>query len=447
MLVGSMVEEDVDIGKLFDDEHEDALRAYLQLLHATDVAQLFNLIKPSRWLQIASILSAERLADVLTHLEEHQVEILGDILNTERLIEAVDELETDDATDVLHDLSDAKSAVILSGLEDKADIATLLAYPEDCAGGIMQTEVCTVLENQSITDAIESVRQAREDIYDVFEIFVVDEAGHLRGTVALEDLILSDADTPIRDVLSPLDTQVTVNVDQEEVAQLFKKFDLTILAVTDPKGTLLGRITFDDVHDVMEEEASEDIMTMAGASSEDMVYSGEFVRIALFRLPWLLSSLLGSLVTTQLVPMFSSIPGDTIILAAFVPVVMAMTGNLGSQSAMIITRGFAIGKVEFKTLGRTFMRESSVALIMGVAAGSVVAIFAHIVYANSLLGLALGLSMLCSMILASLVGTAGPALFKHLGIDPAIAAGPLVTTACDVLGVSIYLLVALLILS
>ena len=441
-----MVEEDVDIGRLFEQGQEGALAAYLQLLHSTDIAQLFYLVKRDRWTSISSHLSSERLAEVLTHLDEHQVEALSEVLKIERLIEAIDELETDDATDVLHDVADEKTAMVLSGLEDKAEIATLMAYPEDCAGGIMQAEVCTVESTLTIGDAIESVRRMRQEMDEILDIYVVDAQGHLRGLVGLEDLVLSAPETPIAEVHVPVDAQVMVDLDQEEVARLFKKFDVPALPVTDPRGMLLGRITFDDVHDVLEEEASEDIMAMAGASTEELVYGGDFLKIALFRLPWLMTSLLGCLVTTQLVPLFSHVPGDTIILAAFVPVVMAMTGNLGSQSAMIITRGFAIGKVDFKGLGRTFFREVWVGFIMGLAAGVVVAIFAYWVYDRPILGVALGLSMISSMSLASVVGTAAPSVFKYLGIDPAIAAGPLVTTGCDVLGVSIYLVVAFLVL-
>jgi magnesium transporter len=241
--------------------------------------------------------------------------------------------------------------------------------------------------------------------------------------------------------------QVTPLVDQEEVAQIFGKYDLTSLPVVDQKGKLLGRITFDDIHDVLEEEATEDVMAMAGASSEELVYGTDFFRIAVFRLPWLVSTLFGSLLTTVLVPMFSNVPGDTIVLASFVPVLMAMTGNVGSQTAMIITRGFAIGRVDLATMGRTFFREVSVGFIMGAVAGTLVGLFALVKVGTPILGVALGLSMICSMASAAFVGSMAPAAFKRLGIDPAIAAGPLVTTGCDVLGVSIYLLVAFLVLS
>lgn len=442
-----MAEEDIDIARLFESGQSQALSAYLHLLHPADIAELFDLVKEDHWSTLTAELSPEVLAEVMTHLEEHQVEALGEVLHTDRLVEALDELETDDATDLLADLPDEKTEAILEKLEDKEDIETLLAYPEDSAGGIMQTEVCVVAEGSNVVDAIDAVRAIREEIEDVFDVYVVDEIGRLVGTVALEDLVLSRADTPLREIREPIEARVTAYVDQEEVAALFKKYDVAALPVVDSVGVLVGRITFDDVHDVLEEEASEDIMAMAGASTEDLVYTSHFLRIAILRMPWLIASLLGSLVTTQLVPMFTSVPGDTIVLAAFVPVVMAMTGNVGTQSAMIITRGFAIGKVDFQSLGRTFLREVSVGIMMGLVAGSVVGVFAHLVYGNSILGVALGLSMITSMSLASLIGTAAPALFKRIGIDPAIAAGPLVTTGCDVLGVAVYLVVAIVVIA
>jgi len=281
---------------------------------------------------------------------------------------------------------------------------------------------------------------------DILEVYVVDEAGILSGIVSLEDLVLSDEDVSISQVSQPVTSRVTPLVDQEEVAQIFGKYDIATLPVVDPDGGLLGRITFDDIHDVVEEEATEDVMAMAGAWSEELVYSSDWLRIATFRLPWLISSLIGSLLTTVLVPMFSSVPGDTIVLASFVPVVMAMTGNVGSQTAMIVTRGLAIGKVEMGALSLTVAREISVGVIMGLAAGILVGLFALVKIGTPILGLALALSMISSMTMASFVGSVAPAIFKRLGIDPAIAAGPLVTTGCDVLGVSIYLLVAYLVL-
>ena len=182
---------------------------------------------------------------------------------------------------------------------------------------------------------------------------------------------------------------------------------------------------------------------MAGAANEDLVYSGSTTRIAFLRLPWLASSLVGSLLTGYLLSLFSHIPGDAIVMASFVPVVMAMTGNLGSQTAMIVTRGFAIGKIDTRNMSKTFVREISVGLIMSFSAGISVGLFAQLWQGESMLGLAVSTAMICSMTLASFVGVAAPALFKKIGIDPAIAAGPLVTTGCDLLGVLIYLCVAI----
>jgi len=441
-----MADQDIDI--LFEPGSESALTAYLQLLHPADIAELFDLVSEENWPKITRRLSPARLAELLANLDEEQLETVGEKLKLERLIEAVEQLETDDAADILADLPEEKSQAILQGLphQDRAEIQSLLAYPEDSAGGIMQREVCQVRADQRVREAIEAVRQARQEMADVLEVYVVDEKGVLSGVVALEDLVLSDEDTPISRISQPVTSQVTPLVDQEAVAQIFGKYDIATLPVVDTDGRLLGRITFDDIHDVVEEETTEDVLAMAGTSGEEFVYGTDYLRIAVFRLPWLISTLIGSLLTTTLVPMFSNVPGDTIVLASFVPVVMAMTGNVGSQTAMIVTRGFAIGRVELQALGRTFSRETSVGIIMGVVAGSVVGIFALLKIGTPILGLALGLAMICSMSAASLVGVTAPFAFKRIGIDPAIAAGPLVTTGCDVLGISMYLLVAYLVL-
>ena len=443
----SAPESTVDIDELFEPGNEEALRTYIRLLHPADIAALFDLVAQKNWPLLTRELSAESLAEVLTNLHDDQIEGLGKRLQTERLIEVVEELETDDAADVLADLPEEKSAAVLDELEDKEEIEALLAYPADSAGGIMQTEVCRVQSGSDVAAAIEAVRLATEDIDNIIELYVVDPLGRLQGSVALADLVLASESTPVEQIAQPIEHQVTAALDQEEVARVFRKYDLAALPVVDNEGLLLGRITFDDVHDVLEEEATEDVMAMAGASGDELVYSGAPLQVAFLRLPWLISSLLGSLITTQLVPLFSHVPGDTLVLAAFVPVVMAMTGNVGAQSAMIVTRGIAIGRVDLTHLGRSVLREMSVGGIMGITAGLVVGIFAHFSEGDSILGAALGLSMVCSMVVATGVGVIAPALFKWWGVDPAIAVGPLVTTGCDVLGVSIYLLIALLVLS
>lgn len=440
--------DEVDIERLFEPGNEEALKAYLRLLqHPADVAELFHLVDESHWRQLTRYLSAETFAQVLRHLDEGQRGLLGEVLGAERLTEVIDELETDDAADVLADLPPDKADEVLKAIADRAEIELLLAYPTDSAGGIMQKEVCRVQRGANVRAAIEAVRRARERIEDILEVYVVDWAGRLRATLTLEDLVLSEDDVPIDTLSHAVEHVAYPEMDQEEVAQMFGKYDLFSLPVINQKGVLLGRITFDDIQDVVEEEASEDIMAMAGTSDEEFVYGTEFFRIAMFRLPWLVTAMLGSLATGFLLSLFDYFPGDAIVLAAFVPTVMAMTGNLGSQSAMIITRGLATGRVDLDTLGRSLVRELLVAFIMGAVVGGAVGLLAHVWKQHAVLGLAVGASIVASMTVAALVGVAAPALFKKIGIDPAIAAGPLVTTGCDLLGVGIYLLVALLLLS
>ena len=440
------MEREIDIDSLFEPGSEAALAGYLKILHASEIAELFPHLDERQRGIVAERLTAEKLAETFTHLETAHIAEVGAQLDTERLISAVEELETDDAADFLAELPDDKTQAVLEALPDRGDIERLLRYPDDSAGGIMQTELCRVRADGRVSDAVDAVRRAREELWDVLDVYAVDARDRPRGVIALQDLVVAKPETPLEGLISPLEVEVTVDVDQEDVAQLFMKYGVAAIPVVDGEGRLLGRITFDDVHDVLEEEASEDIMVMAGTSTEDLVYEGAFLRIAGLRMPWLISSLLGSLVTTQVVPHFSNVPGDTLVLASFVPVIMAMTGNVGSQSAMIVTRGLAIGKVAFDKLPSTFRREMSVGVVMGLAAGIVVALFTSVVFGDVWLGGTLMLSMLCSMTLAALVGAAAPAIFKKLGIDPAIAAGPLVTTGCDVMGVATYLLVALAVL-
>ena len=443
-------EASIDIERLFEPGAEPALRSYISLLHPADVAELFKFVESERWLQITSLLSPEHLGEVLTHVDERYLESLTELLRPERLVEAVEELETDDAADLLQEMDQGRARDVLAKLDedDRTELNTLLAYPDDSAGGLMQTEVCSVEYSLTVRHAIEAVRECVQLVDDVHAVYLVDDGGVLTGVVGLEALVLASEETPLSQLSESVEKILTADLDQEEVARVFRKYDVAILPVVTQEGVLVGRITFDDIHDVIVEEATEDVMAMAGASGdgEDLVYTNQVGKITLFRLPWLISSLLGALITTQLIPLFSSVPGDTIVLASFVPVVMAMTGNMGSQTAMIITRGFAIGKVEMSNVTKSLIRETTVGLLMGISAGIVVFIFTFLVYDNLRLGIAVGASMVASMASAATAGTLAPTAFKKLGVDPAIAAGPFVTTVCDVLGVAAYLLVAILVL-
>ncbi len=444
-----MAEHDIDIDSLFAPGQEAALTAYLRLLHPTDIAELFDYVDEDEWTRITKRLDAERLAEVLTELSDHQLAKIGEFLHTDRLVAAVDELETDDAADVLAELPDDKSAAVLPRLEDRHEIAALLKYPEDSAGGIMQTELCRVRSGATVADAIEAVRRTRDEVEDVLEVYVVDAQDRLVGIVQLADLVVSKPHKPIDELEQQIEAKVTPELDQEQVAQIFGKYDLYTLPVVNADGVLLGRITYDDIHDVLEEEANEDMLAAAGThpAAEDLVYTNQVGKIAAFRIPWLATSLAGSMAAGFLLSLFARFPEDAIIIASFVPVCMAMTGNVGSQSAMIVTRGFAIGRIDLAGIGRTFTRELSVGLIMGLAAGVVVGVTGFFWQGRWDLGLTVAVAMSVSMTSAAFIGAGSPALFKKLGIDPAIASGPLVTTTCDLLAVGLYLGVATLMLS
>ncbi|MEM6273741.1 MAG: magnesium transporter [Myxococcota bacterium] len=441
---------DIDIEALFKPEAEPALKAYLRLLHPADTAELFSLVGEAHWLSITRELEPEGLAEVLAELDEGVRERLGELLRVERLVSAVEELDTDDAADVVADLPDDKQEAVLEALDDP-ELVRLLAYDDESAGGIMQTELFRVTTGTPVEHVIEELRRAREEeeVEDIYTVYVVDAAGRLEGMVSLEDLILATSDTAVDQLVHEAEVQVTPEVDQEEVAKLFGKYDVVSVPVIDVEGVLLGRITFDDIHDVLEEEASEDMLKMAGASAEDLVYGGSTLRIAGLRLPWLASSLLGALGAGKLQSLLGGDEPDPVrivILASFVPVLMAMSGNVGSQSAMIVTRGLAIGKIDVSMLGRTFGRELVVGVLMGIVVGLVVSVYSQVdlIYnfglpLNYRLGLTLVLSLMMAMMVSAIVGVGVPSLFKRIGIDPAIASGPLVTTSCDLLAVSIYL--------
>ncbi|MEO1481281.1 MAG: magnesium transporter [Myxococcota bacterium] len=449
-------QENVDIESLFEPDAAPALQAYLRLLHPADTAELFTLVDETHWPLITRELNPESLAEVLIELDEGIRERLTSVLGFERLVSAVEELDTDDAADVVADLPEEQQEAVLEALDDP-DVIKLLEYDEESAGGIMQTEVFRVTAGTSVRDVIEEMRKARdeEEIEDIYTVYVVNDAGALVGLVSLEKLILAETHTVIDTLGETPPTQVTPEVDQEEVAKLFGKYDMVSLPVIDHDGVLLGRITFDDIHDVLQEEATEDMLKTTGASAEDLVYGESTFRIAGLRLPWLASSLLGALGAGKLQSFLGggADPVKIVILASYVPVLMAMSGNVGSQSAMIVTRGFAIGKIEFATIGRTLLRELVVGVMMGVVVGIVVGIYSQ-VDLNAFqrlpfdypLAATLVISLVLAMMSAAMIGVGVPSVFKRIGIDPAIASGPLVTTTCDLLAVSIYLLATIVLM-
>jgi magnesium transporter len=432
---------------------DDATAAnFLRLLpHPADVVESLRVVDIKEWPRLLRLVLDEgERAEAVALLEESERGALLELLEPEDIGRLVRNLETDDAADVIEELEPQEQREALQSLqpEERAQVEELLQFAPDTAGGLMQVERAQVSEDQNIEDAIARVRKLVEEDIAVHGVWVVDDEEHLVGVVELPALLLNKPDRKIVEVMEPPVAKVTPDVDQEQVATIFKKYSAVSLPVVDREGRMLGRILHDDVMHVVVEEAEEDALKQAGTSAEELLYRDRVFPIARVRLPWLVTTLLGSMVSATLIFLYANVLEQAVVLAAFVPVITAMGGNVGTQSATILTRGLATGRVNLSELTTVLFREFRVGLIMGLVCGATVGLLGMLLFAHDkpMLGVVVFLAMLAAMTAAASMGALAPAMMKRLGIDPAIASGPFVTTANDIVGIIIYMSTALVFL-
>ncbi|MDY6861534.1 MAG: magnesium transporter, partial [Thermodesulfobacteriota bacterium] len=300
-------------------------------------------------------------------------------------------------------------------------------------------ELAAVNMGLTIKEAIDRVRGLTRNVETIHNIFVVDNENRLVGILPLDKFILAGPDEMVANIMDKAEICATTNIDQEEVANIFKKYNLVTLPVVDEARRLMGRITIDDVVDVIEEEASEDIMRMAGMDAEELIYESKALKASKLRVPWLLTNLLGGLATGYLLWLFKVTLKDVLALVTFIPVITGMGGNVGIQSSSLMVRGLATGHVDLLNLKKILLKEFKVGVILGTICGSGAGITALLWHKNPMIGIVVGVSMITAMTVAASMGTLIPAFFKLIKVDPAIASGPFVTTANDITGILIYL--------
>ncbi len=436
-----------DLEELVEGGDVEALDRFISVLHAADLAALFGLLSRALWPEVVSRLSIARLSDLMEELPDHLRDDLAELLKPDQLTEAIEEMASDDAADVLADLPEplARNLIEALPLEDRHEVETLLKYPEDTAGGLMQVELVSVPETATVDETIEAVRANADEVSTFHFVYVVDDQNRLVGVLNLGALLLAPPDRVIGELMKRNVHTVHPEVDQENVARMFQRYDLVALPVVDDRGRLLGRILHDDAADVLEEEAEEDIMHMAGATIQEpeLVYTDQVFKIASVRLPWLMATLAGLTVPALLVWAFQVSFPEMLALVPFIPVIGAMGGNVGSQSATIVVRGFATGRVDFHNLGRFLFKELIISTLMGLACGVLSGVVAIVWHGDPMLSVTVAVSMVAAIIASALMGVLVPYFFRLIKIDPAIAAGPLVTTIDDIIAIGIYYLVAL----
>ncbi len=385
----------------------------------------------------------ERAAEVVSNLEENAAVALLPLVSLESLVVVFMNLHSDDAADLLRALPSELSEQILQRMkgEEAADVEELLRYEPKTAGGIMGTDFFSLNRNLSAREAIASMQEA-EDAEMVFYLYCVNDEGHLVGVLSLRDLLTHPADTPLQGIMNPDVIKVTPDTDQEVVARLVARYDLLAIPVVDEFNKLLGIITVDDVIDVVRDEATEDFLKMAGAGQEDVLETST-VRSAALRAPWMLLAAAGGIGGAVLITGFKTRLQEVVLLAAFIPVVMGMGGNVGIQSATIMVRGLATGRVDLHGQWKILAKELRTGLLLAIVGGVVVGAAAYLLGSfDPMLGVVVGAAILINMVAAALLGSLVPLLFRKIHVDPAIATGPIMTTFMDVAGILVYFLIA-----
>ena len=420
-----------------------ALREAIAPLHAEDVAELVESLGPEVGSRLLAALESEAAGEALAEMPDQAREHVLEEMSYEAIADAVDTLPADDAADVIGDLHGDQRMQVLGDLDvqEPKMVAELLSYPEDSAGGIMTPEVLAVPYDSSAADVIERLRGAPTAHDDVFTVYVVDADGRLAGRLPLQNLVTAALATPVEAMMERPLVSCRVDEDQEQVAQIMAKYNLVTIPIVDDSERLVGRVTFDDVIDVIAEEATEDILRMAG-SNEREVAERSSIRIARVRLPWVVVGLLGGLFSGVLMSRFESVLQQVLGLAFFVPAVAALGGNVGIQSSTIVIRGMTVGDYTFTGVWTPILREIRVGLAIGAVCGVVAAVFAQSWLGDPGIGLIVGLAMWGTALCAAIVGAGLPFLLSRFDVDPAVATGPFITTANDVLGVLLYFLLA-----
>tara|TARA_B100001250_G_C19809024_1_gene794872 strand:+ start:436 stop:1788 length:1353 start_codon:yes stop_codon:yes gene_type:complete len=429
-----------EITTLIEENNSLKLDALITKLHVADIAEIIEQLstKDAKYLYNL-IANEEDAAAVLIELEDDtREELLENLSAKEIAAEVIDNLPTDDAADVMGELSEAKIEEVLSHIEDvehASDISDLLNYAEDTAGGIMAKELIKVNENWNTIQCLKEMRKQADNVKNVHTIYVVDDNDLLLGLMSLRKLLLTERSTEIKEIIDTEIISVRSYHSNENVANIMQKYDLVALPVTDNSGRLLGRITIDDVMDIAKEEAEKDYQ-MASGISEDVESSDDIWQLTRARLPWLLIGMIGGVLGAKIIGVFDL--ERNFQLAFFIPLIAAMGGNVGVQSAAIVVQALANNSFKRESIFKKLIKELGVGLLNGIICSLIILIATISLGYSIALSLTVSISLLAVIIFAALFGTFIPLTLRKYNIDPALATGPFITTINDVLGLFIY---------
>ena len=420
------------LGKIVNKTHAADLSVLFRSLSLAEQRKLFNMIA-----------DVEQKGILFSELDEDTFHDLIEDMPIEDIVRVLESMPADDVADIIGRLPEEKSKTILEKMKrsESEEVAGLLRYEDDSAGGIMVPDFIALKEDVTARQAVESLQKEHSDVEMPFYLYVVDEYEKLVGVSSLRQLVLVPPETRLKDIMATDVVSVQTDMDQEEVARIVARYDFLAVPVVDGAHRLVGIVTVDDVIDIIRKEATEDILKMAGAG-EEFVETKSILKSTRIRLPWLFASCIGGIVAFLIIGKFEHSLMKFAYLAAFIPVIMGMGGNIGTQSSTIVVRGLATGRLSIRDIGPVVFKELSIGLILGLVYGVLIGSVAHYRYSMVPLAVAVSLAVISSMSIAALVGSLVPMGFARINIDPAVATGPFVTTAIDILSVSFYFLIA-----
>ncbi len=443
-ITDKFIEQLSDVIKSNDDK---AITLSFEEVHYADIAEVLDEVNFEEAIYIIKLLDSEKTSEILMELDEDIREKILQNLSTKEIAEEVEEMDSDDAADIIGELSEERQERVISALEDDelvADIKELLSYEEETAGALMAKELVKVYETWTVAGCMRRIRGLAKDVTRVHSIYVVDKEDKLIGRLSLKDLIIAKSEQKISEIYIDKVDSVNINEDNEEVAKIMAKYDLEAIPVVDNNNVLLGRITIDDIVDLLKEEAEKDYQMAAGLT-QDVDSDDSIFQLTRARLPWLFLGLLGGIGAFLVMEGFHGVFSKYVALFFFTPLIAAMAGNVGVQSSAIIVQGLANDDVKGSINSRLF-KEMLLAALNGVILALFLFLFVWAYQGKIDLALAISVSLVVVIIVAGLIGTFVPLFLNKRGIDPAIATGPFITTSNDIFGILIYFLIAKLIL-
>jgi len=435
------------VEQLVDSKNNEGVLELLNEYHHADIAEILGDLSTEQSTFIIKLLDSDITSEILMEMDEDDREKVLASLSTKEIAEEIEELDTDDAADMIAELPEERQEQVIAQIEDqehKAEIQELLTYDEDTAGGLMAKELVRVNENWTVTECVKEMRAQAENVTRVHSIYVVDDEEKLIGRLSLKDLLMASPRAHISTVYIPKVDYVDINEDAEEVAKIMQKYDLEAIPVVDKNKILVGRITIDDIVDVIKEEAEKDYQLAAGIT-QDVEADDSILELTKARLPWLFLGLIGGIGAFLIMEGFIDIFKEYAVLFFFTPLIAAMAGNVGVQSSAIIVQGLANDDVK-GSINSRLIKEMLLAALNGFILAIFLFLFVWLTKGELITALAISVSLVAVIIIAGLIGTFVPLFLDKKGIDPAIATGPFITTSNDIFGILIYFWIAKLII-